>query len=130
MQVRVQSTLVHEPNEGEGVRGFLVSSRAGLLKQVAVHHGQADLNADMVEIKAGDTLDFVTDLGKELSYNQFLWKAVITPLGQGDKAAHPQAAQSNFDAYRDFGGQPAKQLDPWEQLAQVLLSANEFLFVD
>jgi len=50
---------------------------------------------------------------------------VITPLGQSDKSAEP-----NFDAYRDFGSQPAKQLDPWEQLAQVLLSANEFLFVD
>jgi hypothetical protein len=35
-----------------------------------------------------------------------------------------------FDSQRDFGSQPAKQLDPWEQLAQVLLSANEFLFVD
>jgi hypothetical protein len=79
----------------------------------------------MLDVKAGDTLDFVTDIGKELSYNQFLWKAVITPLGQSDKAAEP-----TFDAYRDFGSQPAKQLDPWEQLAQVLLSANEFLFVD
>jgi len=125
MQVRGQSTLVHEPKEGQGVRGFLVSSRAGLLKQVAVHNGQADLNADVLDVKAGDTLDFVADLGKELSYNQFLWKAVITPLGQSDNAAEP-----NFDAYRDFGSQPAKQLDAWEQLAQVLLSANEFLFVD
>jgi hypothetical protein len=125
MQVRVQSTLVHEPKEGQGVRGFLVSSRAGLLKQVAVHAGQADLNVDELDVKAGDTLDFVADIGQELSHNQFLWKAVITPLGQ-----HDQAAESNFDAYRDFGKQPVRQLDAWEQLAQVLLSANEFVFVD
>jgi hypothetical protein len=103
----------------------VVSSRAGLLKQVAVHHGQADLNADMLDVKAGDTLDFVADLGKELSYNQFLWKAVITSLSPSAKADKP-----TFDSHRDFGSQPAKQLDPWEQLAQVLLSANEFLFVD
>ena len=125
MQVRVQSTLVHEPKEGQGVRGFLVSSRAGLLKQAAVHNGQADLNADDLDVKAGDTLDFVADIGKELSHNQFLWKAVITPVGQSDRAA-----ESNFDAYRDFGSQPVRQLDAWEQLAQVLLSANEFVFVD
>ncbi|MCI0357118.1 MAG: DUF1553 domain-containing protein, partial [Planctomycetaceae bacterium] len=130
MQVRVQSTLVHEPKQGQGVRGFLVSSRAGLLKQVAVHNGQEDLNADVLDVKAGDTLDFVADIGKELSHNQFLWKAVITPLGPSDKAAEAKAAQPTFDAYRDFGSQPVKQLDPWEQLAQVLLSANEFLFVD
>ncbi len=41
-----------------------------------------------------------------------------------------RAAESTFDAYRDFGSQSVKQLDPWEQLAQVLLSASEFLFVD
>ncbi len=125
MQVRVQSTLVHEPKEGQGVRGFLVSSRAGLLKQVAVHHGQADLNADVLDVKAGDSLDFVADIGKVLSHNQFLWKAVITPLGPGDNTAG-----TTYDAYRDFGSQPAKQLDPWEQLAQVLLASNEFVFVD
>jgi hypothetical protein len=107
-----------------------VARSAGLLKQVAVHHGQADLNLDVLDVKASDTLDFVADIGKELSHNQYLWKAVITPLGPSDKAAHPKDAQSTFDAYRDFGSQPAKQLDPWEQLAQVLLWANEFLFVD
>jgi hypothetical protein len=125
MQVRIQSTLVHEPKEGQGVRGSLVLSRTGLIKQLTVHHGQVDVNVDALDVKAGDTLDFVAEIVKELSHNQFLWKAVITPLSNID-----QAAQPTFDAYRDFAGQPARQLDPWEQLAQVLLAGNEFVFVD
>jgi hypothetical protein len=121
MQVRVHSTLVHEPKEGRGVRGYVISSRSGLIQQAAVHNGRAELNAEILDVKTGDTLDFVTDLGSELAYNQFLWKATITPNGSSAVA---------YDSERDFGGQPVPQLGPWEQLAQVLLSANEFVFVD
>jgi hypothetical protein len=121
MQVSVLSTLVHEPKEGEGVRGFLVSSRAGVLKKATVHNGQQEMNVDLLEVKAGDTLDFVADIGNKLSHNQFLWNATITPIGSSDVA---------YDSQRDFGRQLVPQLEPWEQLAQVLLSANEFVFVD
>jgi hypothetical protein len=121
MRVAIRSTLVHEPKEGQGVRGFLVSSRGGLLKQAAVHNGQAELSADSVELKAGDTIDFVADIGSQLSHNQFLWKATISLAGDADLT---------FDSARDFGDQPAAKLTPWEQLTQVLLSANEFVFVD
>lgn len=120
MTISVRSTLVHEPTEGEGVRGFIVASRGGLLAQATVHNKQAELNLDALEVKAGDTLDFVTDIGNKLSYNQFLWKATIAPA-DGSTA---------WDSQRDFENQGTKRLDAWEQLAQVLLSANEFVFVD
>jgi hypothetical protein len=71
-------------------------------------------------LKAGDTLDFVADIGKKLSYNQFLWKATITSSD----------GSTTWDSQRDFENQGIKRLDGWEQLAQVILSANEFLFVD
>lgn len=121
MQVRVQSTLIHEPKQGAGVRGFLVSSRGGLLAQATVHHRQAELSLATLDVRAGDTLDFVADIGNKLSSNQFLWKAILTP------ADDPAAV---FDSERDFAGQSVKHLGPWEQLAQVLLAANEFVFVD
>jgi hypothetical protein len=119
--VSIASTLIHEPKEGEGVRAFVVSSREGVVKQANVHHAQAELSAERVELKAGDTLDFVADMGNKLSYNQFLWKIRIVP---------DDAAGLTYDAERDFGDQPTPRLAPWEQLAQVLLSANEFMFVD
>jgi hypothetical protein len=121
MRVGIRSTLIHEPKEGQGVCGSIVTSRDGLIKQVTVHHSQIELNFDALEVKAGDTIDFVTDIGKQLSHNQFLWRATI---------AASDDAGLMFDSHRDFGDQPAARLTPWEQLAQVLLSANEFVFVD
>jgi hypothetical protein len=120
MTINIRSLLTHEPAEGEGVRGFIVASRGGVLASAAVHTRQAELNVDALQVKAGDTLDFVADIGKTLSYNQFLWKAEIA-------ASDASAA---WDARRDFENQGVKRLDAWEQLAQVILSANEFVFVD
>ncbi|HEX5102173.1 MAG TPA: DUF1553 domain-containing protein, partial [Pirellulaceae bacterium] len=121
MPIRIESLLVHEPAEGEGVRGFLICSRGGLLHEAKVHHGQAEFNAARLDVTAGDTLDFVADIGNKLSHNQFLWRATITPL---DDSGPP------FDSVRDFENQGKTRLTPWEQLAQVLLSANELMFVD
>ncbi|MBI3463916.1 MAG: PSD1 domain-containing protein [Planctomycetes bacterium] len=122
MRINVRSTLVHEPAEGQGVRGFVVSNRHGLLKQATVHHGQAELNAGPLEVESGDTIDFVVDIGPKLSHNQFLWRATTT------KADEPSDLE--FDSKRDFDSRPVDGLTPWEQLAQALLSANELIFID
>lgn len=119
MTVGVRSTLIHEPKEGEGVRGFLVCSRGGVLRQAPVYNKQEEFNANALELKAGDTLDFVADIGKTLAYNQFLWKATIK-----------SSDGTSWDSQRDFENQGIRRLDAWEQLAQVILSANEFVFVD
>jgi hypothetical protein len=117
MRVSVRSTLIHEPKEGQGVRGFLVSSKGGLLKQVAVHHGQADLNADSLDLQTGDTLDFVADIGSKLSYNQFLWRVTVT-------ADEPSALM--FDSLRDFGDQSlASWAVEWTEDRHVIFGARD-----
>ena len=102
------------------MRGFIVSSRQGELKNVTVHKSRADMSATNVTVKAGDTLDFIVDIGGMLSYDQFLWAPVIT------------AAGARWDARAEFTGPipPPQLLTAWEQYAQVLLLANEFAFVD
>jgi hypothetical protein len=118
--VTLAGTLQHEPEQGDGVRGFIVSSRHGELKAATVHKSKTDMAVTNVVVKAGDTLDFVVDIGGTLSHDQFVWAPVITVAG--DK----------WDARADFDGpRPAPQhLSAWEQYAQVLLLANEFAFVD
>src|SRR6185369_16935301 len=61
MTVRLQSTLIHEPKQGEGVRGFVVSSRSGLLGNAIVHTRQAEIYVETLPVQAGETLDFVAD---------------------------------------------------------------------
>jgi hypothetical protein len=85
-------------------------------------------------VQTGDTLDFIVDYRANLNSDEFKWAPVITELNAA--AAAPGAAPvlvKEWDAKRDFRGvdMPAlPPLKPWEQLLQVLLSANEFLFVD
>mgnify|MGYP003349859221 CR=1 FL=1 len=85
-------------------------------------------------VKAGDTIDFIVDFRANLNSDEFKWSPVLTELNTA--AAAPGAAPvlvKEWDAKKDFRGvdvpaQPA--LKPWEQLVQVLLSANEFSYVD
>ena len=118
--VNISGTLQHEPKEGDGIRAFVVSSRHGELKSAAVHATKVEMTATSLTVKAGDTLDFVVDIGGTLSYDQFLWVPIITTDG------------AKWDARAEFGGpMPTLHfLTPWEQYAQVLLLANEFAFVD
>jgi len=118
--VQISGTLKHEPEAGDGVRAFIVASAGGELKAVKVHKSKADMSATNVVVKAGDTIDFIVDIGDTLNSDQFLWAPVITAEG------------TKWDARADFDGpHPAPQyLTPWEQYAQVLLLANEFAFLD
>jgi hypothetical protein len=118
--VNITGSLKHEPEQGDGVRGFIVSSRHSELKAVAAHKSKADMSATNIVVKAGDTLDFIVDIGGTLNSDQFLWAPVITADG------------TKWDARAEFTGpMPApERLSAWEQYAQVLLLANEFAFVD
>lgn len=122
LTIDIRSQLVHDTAQGDGVRGFLVSSRQGLIKTAHVHNARADFVATAFEVKAGDTLDFVVDIGGTLNNDQFVWEATITITGD-DKT-------TPWNSRRDFQDQGAQRLTSWEQLAQVLLSANEFYFID
>ncbi len=121
MTIRIDSTLKHETTAGDGVRGRLISSRQGLVHEAKVHNSSAEFKAEALEVKAGDTLDFAVDIGGTLNNDQFVWEVRITV----DKPM-PTTWQSRSD----FQGPRPPQLDPWEQLAQVLFSTNEFLFID
>jgi hypothetical protein len=124
--VRVASTVKHDVAAGDGVRASIVSSRFGLIKSALAHNSEATLDVPSVEVRAGDTLDFVVDRHGNLNSDQFTW----TPVVSGLPAAGETAAPAHWSARDEFGDLPVPWLEPWEQLAQALLMANEFCFVD
>lgn len=126
MTVAIRSKLVHEPKAGDGIRGFVVSSRVGLLGSAKLHAASAELKVDAIAVEAGETIDFLVDIGEGLNSDQFLWEIHLGELApdDGEKAALA------WDAKRDFPADAATPLTPWEQLAQAVLCSNEFLFVD
>ena len=125
----VKSTLLHEPAPGDGIRSFISHSQQGRLHAGRLHQGSADLNFDTLAFKAGDTLDFVVDIGEVLNSDQFLWSMRIHETGTVGAGGDDVPAQT-WDAEKDFAAQPRSQLNGWEQLVQVLMLANEFMFVD
>ena len=71
-----------------------------------------------------DTLDFVVDVGATLNHDEHLWAPVIRDLEP--LPDRPRV----WDAARDFAGPPPERLSRLEQLAQVLVMANEAFFID
>jgi len=124
----VKSTLRHEPSPGDGIRSFISHSQQGRLHAGKLHQGTADLNFDTLAFRAGETLDFVVDIGDVLNSDQFLWSMRIQQAASA--GAGGDAAAQMWDAEKDFFAQPKSQLNVWEQFVQVLMLANEFMFVD
>lgn len=118
--VRIEGVLKHEPEPGDGVQAFVVSSRQGVLKSERVHQGLVSMECQEIHVNAGEILDFVVDIGDVLNSDQFLWSPRVI------QGATVWNAKADFD-----GPHPAPVLlSPWEQYAQVLLLSNEFAFVD
>ncbi|WP_165232092.1 PSD1 and planctomycete cytochrome C domain-containing protein [Aquisphaera insulae] len=126
-EVAVESTLEHDPTVGDGVRAWLVSGRLGVLRKAVVHAGKVAIDAPAVSVQPGDVLDFVVDIRDGLNSDQHLWAPRIRATRVD---AGPAPMDGYWDAARDFRGPAVNGLSPREQLAQVLLMSNEFMFVD
>ncbi|AMV37273.1 PSD1 and planctomycete cytochrome C domain-containing protein [Planctomyces sp. SH-PL62] len=124
-EVAVSSTLVHEKTVGDGVRGWIVHGRQGVIKTATAHGRSEDFSVPSLTVEPGDTIDFVVDVRDILNSDDHLWAPSIRVV-----RAEPPTATADWSASRDFTRQAVRELGPWEQLAQVLLMSNEFAFVD
>jgi len=127
--VSISGELHHPSEKGDGVRARIVSSRKGPLGEWIAEHNKTATRLDRVEVKSGDTLDFVTDCRGSVEFDSFTWAPVIRYTARSQS----KDERAEWDAKTDFGGpmKPRpKPLDPWTKYAQVLLLANELMFVD
>jgi len=130
--VSVSGTLSHEHKEGDGIRGRIVSSRAGSLGSWTLHNDKAETKIESLEVKKGDTIDFVVDFNANLNSDDFKWVPVIRLKEQPVGGSSAEYA-GEWNGKKDFSGPPEPPPEPlsaWEKYAQVLLLSNEFMFVD
>ncbi len=120
--VDIHSSIVHNVPAGDGVRALVIhnSSTSGnkTLKNEVVHNTEVKFHFDSIAVARGDTLDFVVTFNANLNNDQFLWSPQI------------KMQEKSWLAERDFAGKQPNYLNPWQQLAQVLLLSNELVFVD
>ncbi|MCA9060618.1 MAG: DUF1553 domain-containing protein, partial [Planctomycetaceae bacterium] len=128
MLIKVTSQVVHEAAPGDGIRTFIVSSKAGILQQATLHQQTVDLNVEERNVTKGETIDFVCDIGDVLNSDQHFWRIQIAEAASAPTAE--TASTVTWNSELDFPITIVNQLTPLQQLAQVLLCSNEFLFVD
>ncbi len=125
--IKITGRLVHSTASGDGVRGRIVSSASGKLGEWVSYNTKATTNVERVEVKRGDTIDFVTDCRASVNSDSFTWAPTIRYAGVGEGKN-----EEKWNAKADFSG-PRKEFKPltsWERYAQALLLSNELMFVD
>ncbi len=124
--ISITGNVWHEFAQGDGIRAFVASTRHGMLGSWTLHNSQADTGFASVTVEKGDTLDFVVDFRANLNSDEFKWAPVL-------KIIEAAGEVTEWNAKKDFTGPPPaplRPLTPLERYAQVLLLANEFIFVD
>jgi hypothetical protein len=132
-QVTLSGTLAHGSANGDGVRGRIVSSRTGELASLTVHNKSAQTQLDGLDVKAGDTIDFIVDCRSSVTSDSFTWPLTLRMKNLPEGIAGGEDT-TEWNSVADFAGPsskaPAAPLTPWEKYAQILLQTNEFVFVD
>ncbi|MBC8351700.1 MAG: DUF1583 domain-containing protein, partial [Planctomycetes bacterium] len=98
----ITGMMYHPAAEGDGVRGRVVSSRTGTLSELHAHDGPTELRIDPVEVKAGETIDFLADIVDDNNFDTFVWMFQLH-LKTGDM-------QRIYDSVADFCGPHSKSV--------------------
>jgi hypothetical protein len=126
-QLEIRGTLEHPSADGDGIRGWIISSRQGVLKEWTVKHEARQTSVESIDVQAGETLDFVVDCRQSDDSDGFGWAPVIKTK---QRAGSFTSSVQLWSSTNDFSGPPPPRLNAWEQLAQAMLVSNEFVFVD
>lgn len=90
LKLSLRGTLEHLSENGDGVRGRIVSSRSGLLGEWTAKNGKTDSTVAAVEVEANDTLDWIVDCREHVTSDSFNWGVELqqldVPAGQPAKA--------------------------------------------
>ncbi|MFT5467717.1 MAG: hypothetical protein ACI8UO_002824 [Verrucomicrobiales bacterium] len=118
--VNVSGLIERKSDQGDPVRGRILKNGQQLLEAVCQPASSISTNLDGIEVKRGDTLDFVIDEFGNGSFDGYSWAPVIR-----DSVDPSQ----KWEYGEDFGG-PGKWATPWAIYAHALIATNEFIFVD
>jgi hypothetical protein len=120
----IEGVLGHSQPNSDGVRGRIVAARTGVIGAWDVIRSQAATNPPPIAVQKGDTIDFVTDGRANVTSDEFNWTVTLR-LTTSDKDPGQM-----WDSTTGFHGPLTMPLTRWQELAQILLMSNEFVFVD
>ncbi len=114
-----------------GVAGHIVSNLRGELCSYDTKSGKVNTNLGKIDVKKGETIDFVVESLDAKNPAGFQWSPTIA-LTERESAEQAQE-KYEWHAQSEFAGPPPpplKGMNPWEKYAQAMLLSNELVFVN
>jgi len=119
-RLHINGKLEHASDQGDGVRGIAISNANQVLGNWDVKHSQSPTQTQPLDVKQGDTIDFIVTAKNDTNSDSFNWNCQLQ--FEGDNQV--------FESSKHFMGTRPIALDRWQQTTQMLLLSNEFCFVD
>ena len=85
--ITITGTLSHGSENGNGIRGRVVSSQSGLAGEFTAFNGSSETAVAELKVIAGDAIDFVTDSQGDHNSDSFNWPVTIAlrPVAGGSR---------------------------------------------
>ncbi len=101
--VTITGNLSHGSENGDGVRGRIVSSDAGLLGEWTIHNGNIETAVGESPVHTGEVIDLVTDCIEHQNSDSFRWDVELSLTTTDGEIEH-------FSSSNNFHG-PSEPLD-------------------
>ena len=131
--VTITGNLGHPSENGDGVRGSVVSNRDGLAGQWIAKQNGAETKVAALPVEQGDTIDFVIDCRSNETSDSFSWEAKIE-LKTASGSSHIANSVGDFRGPpADLSNVPAQVVYAWQSAycrppsEEELLGSLEFL---
>lgn len=83
--VTIRGALGHHSETGDGVRGRVLASSLGVVGEWSVHNDEKLTPLEIVRVRRGETVDFITDCREHVTSDSFTWRVEVS-LTQDDGA--------------------------------------------
>ena len=94
--LRVAGALNHASENGDGVRGRLVSSRNGLLGEWTVKNSNAVTEFSKILVERGDQIDFIVDCIENVTSDSYEWIVKLSLTGGNGSVVRECSSNEEF----------------------------------
>jgi hypothetical protein len=127
----ITGDIQRDSPQGNGIRAMIVSSRTGVLKDVALKPKDKVSMKVEATVMEGDVLSFIVDaIDNNTNSDGYQWVPRIDLIRPDGGREQVTTADKDFCDATGWPFNRDKPQAPLSQLAQVLLMSNEFMFVD
>ncbi len=123
--LQIVGKLSHSSENGNGIRGRIVSSRSGVAGTWQAKQSETATDAATIAVEPGDTIDFVVDSLGELNSDSFVWTAELKLTGAESNPLGTWHSQTDFHGPSTAARLPQLVASAWQTAFQRLPTAEE-----